>query len=138
MLDELDLRIDVLLEAAPSELDGSVAFLLPLERLFLRLRLGVGHENGRVATHLVAVLAAQQLPDRLVERLAENVPDGDVDAAHRLDRRAVVAVEVAVQVHVVPDLLVVERVAAYHHVLEPLARAVRNGRVDDGLYDPRR
>ena len=137
-LDELDLRVDVLLEAAPAKLDRRVALLFPLHRLFLRLCLGVGHENGRVAAHLVAVLPAEKLPDRLVECLAENIPDGDVDTAHRLDRGTVVAVEVAVQVHVVPNLLVVERIAPDHDVREPLARAVRDRRLDDGLNHPRR
>ena len=72
-----------------------------------------------VEADAVAELAAEQLVDRHAERLAREVPEGDLDAGHRRDRRAGHrAVEEAGAAHLLEEHIHVERVLADDVLLE--------------------
>ena len=75
-------------------------------------------EPRGVGLHARAKRAAQQLVDRLLERLAHDVPQRDVDGADRSDVGALV-------VQPFPDDFVIERIAADHMRVERTARRHR-------------
>ena len=64
-------------------------------------------ETGRIGVDLAAKAAAEQLMDRLVECLAHEIPQRDIDAADRADIGAL-------QLQAFPDHGVVKRAAADH------------------------
>ena len=69
--------------------------------------------------------APQQAIDRLIARLADQVPERDLDAADRRhDRRAAL---VLVADHAADHRLDVERVAAQHPAFDPLVRQGLDG-----------
>src|SRR5262245_16771747 len=84
-------------------------------------------EAGRVGMDLGAEGATDQLVDRLAARLADDVPQRDVDAADGRNRHAFRAVVLDPVVEVFPDHFRVERIAAEH--------ARRELRIDEGLRD---
>src|SRR5688572_18488779 len=82
--------------------------------------------------------AAEKSPDGLLGDLPDDVVTGDVDPAHRLNRRAAPAEVDAAAEELVPEALDVERVFAHgdgsqavHHV------EAGGGSVDDGFGDER-
>ncbi|MNK87201.1 hypothetical protein D3C87_1071310 [compost metagenome] len=72
----------------------------------------VGVELGRVGPDLFLGPATEQFEHRLVDRFAHDVPDGDVDRRDRRHADAFAAPGVALAVHLLPDVFVVERVFA--------------------------
>src|SRR5262249_49873555 len=76
--------------------------------------------------------------DGLPGRLAEDVPQGDLDAAHRLDGGALPAEEDRALVHAVDEAVDLEGVLAHDALGQPAADLVRQGRLDDRLRHPRR
>ena len=76
-----------------------------------------------VGAELVVVPAAKQVVDRLVRRLADQIPAGHLDRRER--RHAVqpgVAVVVQRRLHPLPDLLHVERAFAFHEAVEQVVQ----------------
>ena len=133
---EPDVVVGILAERPPAELDRREALLA--ER---RDRLGdllgrVRHQPGRVGADPVVLDGAEQLADRLAERLPLDVPERDVDAADRVDRDPAAADEDHAAIHLVPEPLDVERVLADQQLAQALRDRVRAGRVHerrDGL-----
>src|SRR3954447_10362308 len=84
-------------------------------------------KSGGIAIHLAAERAANQLVDRLVARLADDVPERDVDAADCGDRHTLRPVILDSVIEVLPDHLDIEGIAADH--------ARRQLAVDEGFGD---
>ena len=70
---------------------------------------------------------AHQLIDRQAQRLARNVPQGDVHGADGLHRRSLLAVVAQRVVHLAPQDRTVQRVAAQYH---GKVYMLQNGKVD--------
>ena len=97
-------RLETFLDVASGFLDG-----------FVDQPVHVGEiQAGGVAIDLGAEGAADQLVDRLVAGLADDVPQRDVDTADRGDRHALGAVILDPVVEIFPDHLDVERIAPDH------------------------
>ena len=95
----------------------------------------VGHQHRGVGAHPVAVRRAEQLEDRLAERLALDVPEGDVEAADRVDRDPAPAEVDEAAVHLVPQPLDVQRVLADQHVAQAHRDRVRARRLHERLHE---
>ena len=79
---------------------------------------------------------AEQLADRLAERLPLDVPERDVDAADRVDRDSAAADEDDAAIHLVPEPLDVERILTDQQPAEAVRDRVRARSADerrDGL-----
>ena len=87
---------------------------------------------------MALVAAAEQIAERNAERLALDVPEGDVDAADGVDHRAAAAEIDGGLVHLAPEPLDIERVLADQHFLQADHDGVGAGRVDDRFGDGRR
>src|SRR5207248_202740 len=81
--------------------------------------------------------AAEQLIDRPARRLAHDVPQGDLDAAHRLDDGALPAEKDGAFVHGVDEPIDLEGVLADDALGQAAADLVAQGRLDDGAGDVR-
>src|SRR5690606_14447575 len=84
-------------------------------------------QAGRIGLHRIPVGAADQLVHRLAAGLADDVPQGDVDAADGGDRHAAGAVVLDAVVQVLPYHFDIEGVAADDPGTEL--------RIDEGLGD---
>ena len=93
----------------------------------------VGHQHRGVGAHPVAVRRAEQLVDRLAERLALDVPERDVEAADRVDRDPAPAEVDEAAVHLLPEPLDVERVLADQDVAQAHGNRVGARRLDERL-----
>ena len=71
--------------------------------------------------------AAEQFPDGQAERLALDIPERHVDAAHGVQPDAAAAAVDVAAVHLVPDLLGLERIFADHELASPAAVVWENG-----------
>src|SRR5882672_11447384 len=76
---------------------------------------------------------AQQLPNRKTERFALDVPKRDVDTTHGMDSHASAAAVNVASVHLVPDLLRLERIFTNDQAGESRRCGVRERAVDDAL-----
>src|SRR5439155_9197518 len=95
---------------SPAELDGAVALIRQGAGRALGLGGRVAEEVGGVGAELLAEAAAQELVDRPAGRLADDVPQGDLDAAHRLDDRTLPAEEDRALVHPVDQAVDLKRI----------------------------
>src|SRR5207244_3245128 len=82
-----DVALFALAHRAPAELNGFVTLLDEIAADAFGLLGGVAEEDGRVGAKLLAKAAAEQLIDWPLDRLADDVPQRDLDAGHRLDDR---------------------------------------------------
>src|SRR5262249_28897087 len=87
---------------------------------------------------LLAEGAPQELVHRPAGRFADDVPQGDLDAAHRLDDRAVAAEEDRAFVHAVDEAVDLEGIVADDALGQAAADLVRDPGLDDSLGDQRR
>jgi len=87
-------------------------------------------ELGGVAGNRLLGAPAEQLEHRLVERLAHQIPDRDIDTGDRRHADATPAPGQRGAIHALPQVFVVERILAHDQRRQML--------VDDGLGDPRR
>src|SRR5205823_9723833 len=110
---------------APAELDGPVTLLRQVAADALRLRGGVAEEDGGVGAEGLAEAAAEELVDRPLDRLADDVPQGDLDAAHGLDGGALPAEEDRALDHAVDQAVDLERVLAEDALGQAAADLVR-------------
>ena len=119
------------------DLVGGPAVLLVLER-FLRVGLGrFQHSRARIGRHRFAE-GAEQAMDRLTHRLADEIPQRDVD---RADGAHAAGALLAPQVD--DDRFAMHRIPAHQHRLEmgdqPLARrSLPSSRRSPGTHCPRR
>ena len=88
---------------------------------------------GGVEFQLVAHRAAEQVMDRLAAQLAEQVPQREVDAGDGVHHQPLAAVILGGEVHLVPDLLDVGRVAPFEEAGEMLLDDV-GGRLAAGRH----
>ncbi len=122
----------------PAELDGPKALLHQPGADALGLGRRVAEQDGGVGAERLAETAAEELVDRPFRRLADDVPQGDLDAAHRLDDRPLPAEEDRALVHAVDEAVDLERVLADDALGQAAAYLVRQRRLDDRLGDERR
>ena len=126
----------VLAHRVPAELDGREPLVGEPPGPLAGLGGRRAEERAGVGPQRLGEAAAEQLPDRHAERLALDVPEGQVDAAHRVDADpAPAAVDVG-PVHLVPEILGLERVFADHDVRQPGRRRVRERPLDAALRRP--
>src|SRR5262249_37077046 len=85
-----------------------------------------------------AKTAAQELIHGAFDRLAEDVPKGNLDAAHRLDGSTLAAEEDRTLVHTVNETVDLDGVLPQDTLSQPAADLVRQGRFDDRLGHQRR
>ena len=136
-LDVGAVRLLGLAEVLPAELEGGEARLLEAGRLLAGLDAVRPEEGGGVGADLGVGRAAQEVAERAAERLALDVPEGDVDAADGVDHRAAAAIVDRGLVHLVPEALDVERVLADQDLAQADHDRVGAGRLDDRLDDGR-
>ena len=126
----------ILPEWSPAELDRREALLAERRDGLGDLLCRVRHQPGGVRPDAVVVDGAEQLAHRLAEGLPLDVPEGDVDAADRVDRDPAAADEDDAAIHLVPEPLDVERVLADQQLAEAVGNRVRARSADerrDGL-----
>src|SRR5205807_2146354 len=98
----------------PAEFDGAIALLHQIATDALRLRRRVAEQDRRIGAKLLTKAAAEKLKDRPLRRLAENVPKRNLDGAHRLDGRALPAVEDRAFIHAMNEPVDLKRVLPNH------------------------
>ena len=108
-------------EGAPADLEGAKS-LRPILGHGLAHGLGTLHEQRAIGLHLAAVHAAEQPADGLARRLAQDIPEGDVDAADGVGQRAAAPHPEAVLMQGLRDALGLERILAAKNRLEHLER----------------
>ena len=131
--DQFQILLRILAQSAPAELDAAVALLHVVSDQTAHLLGRFGHQNGDICGNFRAVIAAEQLVAGKSCRLAHDVPEGVVNAAHGVDDRGGAAVVIGIGVHFVPDFFHVEGILSDHQLPQPLTGGVRGGHVDDGL-----
>jgi hypothetical protein len=94
--------------------------------------------DGAVRGYRPAARAAEQLVDRLPLRLPLDVPQRDVDRCEHSDEQAAPPRHRGRSVREIPQPLRLQRIPTDQDVLDPLAPAVRPGRVDERLHRARR
>ena len=123
-----DVALLALAHRPPAELDGPEALADQFAADALRLGRRVAEQDGGVGAELLAEAAAQQLVDRPFRRLADDVPQGDLDAAHRLDDRSLPAEEDRAFVHAVDEAIDLEGILADDALGQAAANLVRQRR----------
>ena len=113
-------------ERPPADLEGAEA-LLAILRDDLAHRVRLFHQQRAVGLHAVAVGAAEQPADRLAGRLAQDVPQRDVDAADRVGQGAAAPHPEGVLMQLLGDPLRLQRI---------LARTERLQHLQPGLHEP--
>ena len=83
----------------------------------------------------LSLRAAEQLVDRLSGRFADNIPEGDVDAAHGVDNDAAPPIINRVFIHALPERCDFEGVLPDEQFAEAARDTVRGRRLDDGFDD---
>src|SRR5438445_6163626 len=120
-----DIAFLALAHRPPAELDGPVPLLGQVTADALSLARRVAKENRSIGPELLAEAAAQQLINRPFRGLADDVPQRDLNAAHRLDDRPLSAEEDRSLVHHMDEPIDLERVLADHALGQPAANLVR-------------
>src|SRR6185312_14939 len=69
--------------------------------------------SGGVEDELIAHRAAEELVHRLPPQLPEKIPQRKIDAGDGVDDQTLATIELAGEIHLVPDLLDGRRVAAF-------------------------
>ena len=119
----------------PTELGGPVPLLGQVTADALSLARRVAKENRSIGPELLAEAAAQQLINRPFRGLADDVPQRDLNAAHRLDDRPLPAEKDRSLVHAMDQPIDLERVLADHALGQPATNLVRQRRLDNRLGD---
>ncbi len=128
-----DVGFAILAHRVPAELDGREPLVGEPPRPLAGLGRGRAEERAGIGPQRLAEAPPEQLPDRQAERLPLDVPEGQVDAAHRVHADpAPAAIDIG-PVHLVPEILGLERVFADHHVRQPRRRRVRERALDAPL-----
>ncbi len=109
-------------ERPPADLKGVKALRLERQQV-LGERPRLVHQQRGIGPHPLAVAPAQQPPDGLAGGLAEEIPEGDVDAADRVGDRAAAALPEGVLVQYLADPLGLQRALAAIERLEHRQRA---------------
>ena len=109
-------------ERPPADLERAEALRLQLQQV-LAQRLRLVHQQRRVGPHALAVASAEQASDRLAGGLAQNIPQGDVDAADRVRDRAAAPEPEGVLMQLLAHALGLQRVLAAIQRLQELERA---------------
>src|SRR5690606_15471422 len=94
-------------ERSPADLEGAEAALAGGVDVVDHRAVQVHQQRG-VGSDALAVAPAEQPPDWLAGRLAEDVPEGDVDTADRVGERAAAAEPEGVLVELLADALGLE------------------------------
>ncbi|MFO1047339.1 MAG: hypothetical protein U1E52_05500 [Geminicoccaceae bacterium] len=137
-LDQRHVELGRAAERPPAQLDRVEAGLA-LRRHRARRRLGrLGHQRAGIGLDPIALLAADQGVDRLAQRLADHVPERDLDAAHRVQHHAAPAVIDRALVHLAPQAADLEGLLADDQRRQARGDLVRGGRFDHRLGDVRR
>ena len=122
----------------PAELDRAETLIGqgPADTLGVAGR--VAEQDRRIGTEFLAKPTAEQLINGPADRLADDVPQGDLDAAHRLSGRPLPAEKDGPFVHAMDEAVDLEGILAQDALGQPTANLVGQGCVNDGLGDGRR
>ena len=93
----------------------------------------VAEENRSVGPKLLAETATEELINRPLRRLADDIPQGDLEPAHRLNDRPLPAIEDRAFVHAMDQAVDLERILPQNALGQTAANLVRQGRLDDRL-----
>ena len=138
MADEVHVGLRVLAHRCPAELHGGKAFGANALGKFAG---GLGRsaeERAGVAADLLLEAAAEEFPNGQAEGLALDVPEREVNAAHRVQADAAPAGVDGAVIHLVPEPLGLEGVLADEQMLQTGADGVAERPLDDGLGRERR
>src|ERR1700690_2292747 len=80
--------------------------------------------SGRVENEFIAHRSSEQVIDRFLPEFPEKIPQGEVNAAYRIQYEPLATVEQSRQIHLIPDTFHVSDVGAFQE-----SRQVR-------IYDP--
>src|SRR5262249_55295145 len=117
----------------PAELDGLVALACELAGDAFGLGRSVAEQDRSIGPERFLEASPQELVDRLAGGLADDVPEGDFDAAHGLDGRPLPTKENRALVHQMNEPIDLEGVLAQNALSQAAANLVRQGRLDDRL-----
>ena len=138
MADEVHVGLRALAHGCPAELHGGKTFRTNALGEFAG---GLGRraeQRAGVAADLFLETAAEEFPDGQAERLALDVPEREVNAAHRVQADAASARVDGAVIHQVPEPLGLERVLADEQMLQASADGMAERPFDDGLRGERR
>ncbi len=125
-------RVTVAAEGAPADFEGPEVLLADGEQVFGE-RLGGLHQERGVGADAITVTAAEEPADGLAGGFAEDVPEGDVDAADGVGEGAAASHPEGVGVEFFGDALGFEGVLAEEERFEDAERAFDEGVVgEDG------
>ena len=130
---ERNVMVGVLTLDTPAELDRGKAKFAHLRDGLAHFGRRVRHQPRCVRAHLVALLAAKQLVDRLTEGLPLDVPERDIDAADGVQRDAATADVDQPAVHLLPEPLDVHRIFSDEQFPQAVGDGVGTGGVNNRL-----
>src|SRR5262249_25031700 len=130
---QLDVELLALAHRLPAEVNGGVPGLAPAPSDVARLLAVAAEQDRRVAANAVVLLPAEELVDRLPERLALQVPQRDVHRGHRGDADGLPAEVHRAAIHLLPEALVLEGVLAKEELPQSAGDVVAERGVDDRL-----
>ena len=133
LADERDVGLLVLPHGFPPELDGGETSIAEALRPLARLVRRRPKQSAGVGTDLLVEPPPKQLPHRLPERLSLDIPQRDVDSAHRMQTDAAASAVDVLAVHLVPEVLRFEGVFADDQVAQPRRHVVRERPFDRAL-----
>ena len=122
-------------EWSPADLESAEALRANAAQLFGQ-RARFAHQQRRVGPHAIAIASAEQPSDGLPGGFAENVPQGDIDAADGVRDGSAAAHPEGVGVQLLADPLRLQRILAAVERLEHAERSAHQLVVGEGGSPP--